>query len=100
MSTGHAGWIELFVEDPRQLFQSFDPSPFRERELDDRADEYIVQSARALRQQHPRAIVIYVARLGSSEDERASITEAVRRHFERRATAARQEMKEHFRRAR
>jgi hypothetical protein len=97
---GHDGWVEIFVEDPQQLFQSFDPSPFYERELDDRADEYIVQSARELPQQRARGVVIYVDRPAVSEDDRATIATAVRRHFDRRATAARWEMKQHFRRAR
>jgi hypothetical protein len=95
-----SGWIEIFVDDPQQLFQSFDPSPFHKRELDDRAEAYLVQRARALPQQQPRVLVIYVDRPAVSEDDRVMVATAVRRHFERRATAARCEMQQHFRQAR
>ena len=46
--------IEVRVGELRQLFNAIDPSPFRERDLDPRAEEFIVvgvkicQSARRL----------------------------------------------------
>jgi hypothetical protein len=33
--------IEVFVERIEQLFNSMDPSPFHERDLDDDAEEFI-----------------------------------------------------------
>ena len=99
-SPGDAGRIEIFVEDPQQLFQSFDPSPFHERELDERADAYLMQSARALPKQRARALVIFVGRPAGVEGDWSTVAAAVRRHFTRRATAARRDMKQHFRQAR
>lgn len=94
------GWIRINVHDLRQLFQSLDPSPFYDRELDDEADAYIVASARELPQQQPRGLIIYAALNTLSDGEGDSVAEAVRRHFQRRAVAARRELTQHFRRAR
>jgi hypothetical protein len=44
-STPHAQTIELRLTRLQQLFNSFDPSPFRDRDLDQDAEAYIVESA-------------------------------------------------------
>lgn len=46
MTAAAAGGVRLFVGELRQLFDSLDPAPFRERDLDPKAAEYIVDSAR------------------------------------------------------
>ena len=46
-STDHV--IELRVDEIAQLFHTLDPSPFRERDLDREAEEFIVGWARELR---------------------------------------------------
>jgi hypothetical protein len=40
-----AAVIEIRVAEPRQLFNAIDPSPFRQRDLDPRAEEFIVDWA-------------------------------------------------------
>ena len=42
------GTIELRVEELAQLFETLDPLPFRERDLDKDAEEFIVSWAREL----------------------------------------------------
>lgn len=37
--------VEVWLSKPQQLFNSFDPSPFHEKDLDRDAEEYIVGSA-------------------------------------------------------
>ena len=37
--------IEIRLSQPQQLFNSLDPSPFHERDLDEDAEQYIVDSA-------------------------------------------------------
>jgi hypothetical protein len=39
---GERGVIELKLREPAQLFNSMDPSPFHERDLDPKAEEFIV----------------------------------------------------------
>ena len=43
-----AGVIEVRIHEIAQLFNSFDASPFHERDLDDDAEDYIVGWAREL----------------------------------------------------
>ena len=43
MTNAHA--LPVYVGELRQLFDSLDPAPFRERDLDPKAAEYIVDSA-------------------------------------------------------
>jgi hypothetical protein len=47
--------IELHLHNLDQLFDTLDPSPFRERDLDPKADEFIVDSARELCSRRPLA---------------------------------------------
>jgi hypothetical protein len=43
--TEQSASIEIRLSRPQQLFNSLDPSPFHERDLDQDAEEYIVDSA-------------------------------------------------------
>jgi hypothetical protein len=52
--------IELRVNEIADLFQSLDPFPFRERDLDQEAEEYIVSWARELPNDQPIEIVIHL----------------------------------------
>jgi hypothetical protein len=52
--------IELRVEKTAQLFHSLDPYPFRERDLDRDAEDYIVDWASELDRRKPIAIVAHV----------------------------------------
>src|SRR6202158_371000 len=45
MDTGHPHTISLKLRDVNQLFNSMDPSPFIEKDLDDDAEEFIVSWA-------------------------------------------------------
>src|SRR5262245_49191106 len=52
--------IELRVNEIGQLFHSLDPFPFRERDLDKEAEEYIVSWARELPHDQPIKIIIHL----------------------------------------
>ena len=54
-----AGVIEIRIREMAQLFDSLDPSPFYERDLDPRAEEYIVSWAGELPAEIPLRIVVY-----------------------------------------
>jgi hypothetical protein len=41
--------LEIYLADVRQLFNSMDPAPFRERDLDPNAADYIVEWAEVQR---------------------------------------------------
>jgi hypothetical protein len=80
------GVIELSLKDLRQLFDSMDPSPFRERDLDVKAEEFIVDSARELLTRAPlKALVIHLDQPIGLVDESHAVGDAVRTHFARRS---------------
>ena len=53
-------WIEVRVRGTQQLFDARDPSPFRERDLDDDFVEYFVSAAREFSISSPLKIIIYI----------------------------------------
>jgi hypothetical protein len=55
--------IEVFVDRIEQLFNSMDPSPFHERDLDDDAEEFIVGWAREFPHRDPISLVVHVNQL-------------------------------------
>jgi hypothetical protein len=52
--------IEINLKRLPQLFNSLDPSPFHERDLDREAEDYIVGSAEEAPRQRPLALVIHL----------------------------------------
>src|SRR5262249_27871450 len=74
------GSIDLHLREVAQLFDSLDPCPFYERDLDADAEEYIVASAREL-PQRPRVIVVYLDRSSGEADEARNLEKAIHEHF-------------------
>jgi hypothetical protein len=58
----HCQVIEIRVAELRQLFNAIDPSPFRQRDLDPRAEEFIVDWASDLPADKPWALVVHLDR--------------------------------------
>jgi len=57
---GHLTLIELKLARIEQLFNSFDPSPFHQQDLDKEAEEYIVDSVLELPADAPLKLVLYL----------------------------------------
>jgi hypothetical protein len=51
---------EISLSRLSQLFNSFDPSPFHERDLDPDAEEYIVESAEEVGRHAPLCLVVHL----------------------------------------
>lgn len=81
--------IHVRVGEMRQLFNSIDPSPFKERDLDPDFEEFIVSSAREYPPDRPLALEIRIQREQPLETLLAEIAPAVRSHFKREATLQR-----------
>jgi hypothetical protein len=92
--------IEVRVAELRQLFNSIDPSPFRERDLDPRAEAFIVEWARELPHDAPLALLVHLERACGPEDEAAMLGEAIHEYFKQRALGSRRQLRELFRRGR
>jgi hypothetical protein len=89
--------IELLVEKTAQLFHSLDPFPFRERDLDKDAEDYIVAWARELDRSQPIAIVVHVPETELETKAAREVPEAFARYFAYRADSLQRELKELFR---
>jgi hypothetical protein len=96
-AVGAAHELRLYVGELRQLFDSMDPAPFRERDLDAKAAEYIVDSAREAPSGAPLALRVQLGREAGGEATAALLREAVHEHFGRSAAAKRRELRELFR---
>ena len=64
--------IEVFVDRIEQLFNSMDPSPFHERDLDDDAEEFIVSWAQEFPRRDPVSLVVHVNQLPAQRRRAAS----------------------------
>jgi hypothetical protein len=91
--------ITLRLRELRQLFNSMDPSPFIERDLDADAEEFITSWARELPSNRELELVIQLA-LPSTRDRIAGVEDAVRRYFAARAGIKRLEFGQLMRRGR
>src|SRR6185312_6518701 len=89
--------IELQVEKVGQLFDTLDPMPFREKDLDRRAEDYIVGWARELPQRAPIRILVHMPAAEASGDHAQMLQQAMGRYFRYRADALTKELKELFR---
>jgi hypothetical protein len=88
--------IEVHVTELKQLFDSLDPSPFRQRDLDPRAEEFIASWAREAPRRAPLRLTVYVDRASESEHEGA-LRAAINDFFRYRATMTRRRLRELFR---
>ena len=89
--------IEVHVAELKQLFNSIDPSPFRNKDLDPRAEEFIVGWAKDLPREAPLVLVVDLDRPAGLPDEAAVLRDAVHEFFSQRALAYRRRLRELFR---
>jgi hypothetical protein len=92
------GVIEVSLRKLSQLFDSMDPSPFHEKDLDRDAEEYIVDSAKEPPGRAPCALVLYVDQPAGLPEEERAVEDAIRVHFARRSRLARQKLRRLIRR--
>lgn len=76
--------IRLRLRELAQLFNSMDPSPFHDRDLDADAEEFIVGWARELAHDRELELVIQLA-MPPPDDRAAGVGQAVRHYFGSRA---------------
>jgi hypothetical protein len=79
--------IRIRICDLRQLFNSMDPSPFLERDLDRDAEDFIVDWARELSFRAPIAIEVQITGPAAGPEALEMAKEALKAHFARAAHA-------------
>jgi len=100
MSEGGPARIELRLRELAQLFNSMDPSPFPDRDLDADAEEFVLSWARELPRSRDLELVIRLStpmRRGRSATE---VETAVQKYFASRAQMKRAEFRLLMRRGR
>jgi hypothetical protein len=84
--------IDLHIGEMAELFDSFDPCPFHERDLDADAETYIVESVRELRGP-PAAMVFHIDRTPDPAADAEMLEAAIHRHFGRKAQLESRELR-------
>lgn len=92
--------VRVRVAELRQLFNAIDPSPFRERDLDPRAEEFIVEWARDFPRHAPLSLVVHLERGAGRADEAAVLGDAIHQYFNQRATSTQRKLRDLFGRGR
>jgi hypothetical protein len=83
----------VFVDRIEQLFNSMDPSPFHEKDLDDDAEQFIVGWAQEFPRRDPVSLMVHVNQLPSHGDAQHLLETAVHNYFTYRAKLNRLEFR-------
>jgi hypothetical protein len=93
--------IEVHIGELKQIFNSLDPTPFRERDIDPRAEEFIAGWAREIPADQPLGLLIHVDKQEEAPaDQIAVVRDAIHEYFAARAAVTRRQLRLLFRRGR
>lgn len=92
--------IELRLHSARQLFNTLDPSPFHEKDLDAQAERYIVDAVHELPEPLALKILVHLPADVGDAGLAAQIPDAIANYFSWQAQQARQRWRQHWRQAR
>jgi len=95
--SGRRDVLDLYLADTRQLFNSMDPAPFRQRDLDPNAAAYIVDWAEETPAGQPLGMILHLGSGTTTEADAAIVRESVQEYFLRRAVATRRKLRHLFR---
>jgi len=92
--------IELELNNLRQMFNTLDPSPFYEKDIDADAEEYIMGAAREIPLKAKLKLVIYLPATEARKEDSKLVADAIHHYFRYRLGAARRELRLVFRQGR
>lgn len=85
--------IEIRLNSVQQLFNSFDPSPFHEKDLDADAEEYIVDAVREFPLAARLKLVFHLPSDQAGSPAVATLAESIHNYFEYRRDATARDLK-------
>lgn len=88
--------IEMRLKSSSQLYNTFDPSPFHEKDLDDDAEEYIVASVRELRGVSPLVLRIHLPSGEFRDELQDEIRNALKNYFHYRSRVIAGQLRDTF----
>jgi hypothetical protein len=83
--------IEIRLREMRQLFNTLDPAPFHEKDLDPAAEEYVVSAVREIGA-HPSRLVLHLPPGTTGDEARGAVT-AIRNYFTYRSRHVREQLR-------
>jgi len=83
--------IEIKLRELRQLFNTLDPAPFHEKDLDPSAEEYLVSALREIGAR-PSRVVLHLPP-GTPDEEACGVIAAIRNYFTHRSHQAREQFR-------
>jgi hypothetical protein len=83
--------VELKLREARQLFNTLDPAPFHEKDLDPSAEEYLVSAVREIGARPSKLVLLLPAEEAEREDWMLQI--AIRNYFSYRARHADEQLR-------
>lgn len=89
--------IEIRLGRLQQLFNSLDPSPFHDRDLDQDAEDYIVDSANEFPLQTPLNLVVYLPADELSSSQSTDLPQSIHNYFAYRLSDGRRRLRLFFR---
>ncbi len=90
--------IDIQLKTSRQLFDGRDPAPFRERDLDEHAVDYLVGAVLELPRNAAVKLVFWISDEPMPQLPDATLIEAVRAHFGHEEAHLDRKLRQHFRR--
>lgn len=94
---GSTHQINIKLHSPKQLFNTFDPSPFHEKDLDLAAERYIINAVDEHALKKPLHLVIHLPEQEISVDMADQFREAIQGFFSYRANEAKHQLRRCFR---
>jgi hypothetical protein len=92
--------IEIKLKNLMQLFNSFDPSPFHEKDLDDDAEEYIVSTVQEFPQKTPMRLVIHLPHDQALPEPQETVIQGIQNFFDYRTQVTDREFRHKLRQGR
>jgi len=89
--------IEVSITRLAQLFNSLDPSPFHERDLDQDAEDYIIASAEEIPRQYPITLTVHLPADQLPQAGSPDLGAAIHNYFSYRETQERRRLRVLFR---
>lgn len=89
--------IEVHISELTQIFNSLDPSPFHEKDLDADADEFVLGWAKELPRQKPLALRVHLDKPAVTSEMAHDLSNSIHVFYARRSTLSRQRLRELFR---
>ena len=92
--------VELELSSYKQLYNTFDPSPFYERDLDNDAEDYIVSVVKDISLRKPLLLVLHIPASEAEVQRADDIAVGIHKHFHYKEEVERRELRLIMRRGR